>query len=235
MAYLDIDLNLTAMSKMSNAELNVVLSALNSVRPSTPAESKKTPCSADTTSTATETSCVAQEESGKIVYPTECVCCPCCKCDCALASSKISTDSVKTTIHELITLLEVPRDVPVVEAPEYTRKILSQEKIWPILSMFAIEGVSVLQKMYADVNSRKYARDILRELVYQISRNAPGFMMRSKRIVDSTRFKFPPLLKQLHDSCFIVGEKSLLATAIELGELQDIDLILRCQGLNATL
>lgn len=269
MSHSDLTLALiNLMAKMTDTERSDFLHTLNSTRQPN-VEVEKVPCCLDEPaccdcnecadsacsickSSVEEAPCLVQHaepektpclvqpaESAKIVCPTECVCCPCCKCDCALAAasvdSKISTDTVKSTIRKLITLLEVPRDVPVVQAPEYTRKILGQEKIWPILTMFAIEGVSVLQEMYANSDSREYARDILRELVYQICRNASGFLMRRRRIVDSTRCAMPPLLKQLHNSCFIVGEKSLLATAIELGDLQDIKLILQCQGLHAAL
>ena len=147
---------------------------------------------------------------------------------------------IEDVILTLVEFFKIPETVTPMKVHEYLYQKMQVEgaKKWPALTALAINGrgTSILQIMYADPTTRECARDILRLILYYISIDSPAFAERSCSYINvNVIVTMPPLLRQLQRSISISNEKTLFATAVELNQLEDLELILRCQGFGAAI
>jgi len=142
---------------------------------------------------------------------------------------------LQEVINDLITFLEIPSYVALKDAQDHIlQKLETRPCAWNSLTYLEINArnTSVLRVMYSDPATREYARDIMRLILRYIHETCPDFTYGHVHYIDMDTVTMPALIRQLQQSIHIIGDKSLLATAIELNDHNDIDMILRCQGVN---
>lgn len=160
------------------------------------------------------------------------------KIDAESTFHKMESKILQEVITDLITFLEIPSFVALKDAQDHVlQKLKTRPCAWNGLTYLEIneQNTSVLQVMYANPATREYARDIMRLILHYIHETCPDFTYRYVYYINMDTVVMPALIRQLYQSINVIGEKSLLATAIELNDRDDIAMILRCQGVNVSL